>query len=80
MGLLVISKGIQQLVWIMEHYKLTLMDLGSLSYPPKLCLKFQYECILKMQIAFLVKRQKLYQSLLLHSSPFSFGNISTKLQ
>lgn len=30
------------------------MDLGSLSSPPKLCLKFKYEGILKMQIAFLV--------------------------
>lgn len=55
---------------ITEPYKLTLMDLGSLSCPPKLCLKLSSECILNMKIAFLVYRQKLYQSLLLHSLPF----------
>lgn len=45
---MLILELIQELVWITEHYKLTLMDLGSLSYPPKLCLKFKHEHILKM--------------------------------
>lgn len=31
MGLLLILEVIQELVWITKHYKLTLMDLGSLS-------------------------------------------------
>lgn len=70
MGILLILEGIQELVWITEHYKLTLMDLGNLSCPPKLCLKFKYEWILKIQVAFLVFRQKLPQTLLLHSSSF----------
>lgn len=41
MGLLLILEVVQELVWVTEHYKLTLMDLGSLPYPPKLCLKFK---------------------------------------
>lgn len=38
-------KFIQELAWISEQCKLTLMELGSLSYVPRLFMKFNYECV-----------------------------------